>query len=108
MKHTATPLRVERRHSVWAIVDANGRDVGYQEIKPMFDEHGKPCGNIASRGRTPEEMKANADLWAAAPELLEACREALADCENDQWSNSPLARKLQAAIAKANGEATDA
>lgn len=35
--------------------------------------------------------------------LLEACKAALEDCENDQWEDSPLAKQLREAIAKAEG-----
>lgn len=52
-----------------------------------------------------DENMANATLIAAAPELLEALRELLAEAE-DGIATSPLARsKARAAIAKATGAA---
>jgi len=50
------------------------------------------------RGRTPEEMMANARLIAAAPELLEAL-----EVLYEELSPRAL-RKAAAAIAKAKGE----
>jgi hypothetical protein len=47
--------------------------------------------------------EADARLIAASPDLLEACRLALADCEADERSSSFLADQLAAAIAKATG-----
>ena len=55
-----------------------------------------------------EECEANAHLIAAAPELLEACKEALNYVQghnNDEQYYTPrIERKLEQAIAKAQGE----
>ena len=51
-----------------------------------------------------EEMKANARLMAAAPDLLEALIE-LADCGAEAWGEDrPCVKWARAAIAKATGE----
>ena len=50
------------------------------------------------------ETQANARLIAAAPDLLEAADDALADLEGYEFAAETI-RKLQAAIAKATGEA---
>lgn len=51
-----------------------------------------------------EEMKANARLMAAGPDLLEALIE-LADCGAEAWGEDrPCVKWARAAIAKATGE----
>ena len=53
-------------------------------------------------GDAPEEVKSNANLIAAAPELLEACEAAY---HSDKYSLPPKTRvALKNAIAKARGE----
>lgn len=59
---------------------------------------------------TRAELKANAALIAAAPDLLAACRAALAeksrayqDTFDSRMDNDPTVRTLRAAIAKAEG-----
>jgi hypothetical protein len=49
------------------------------------------------------ETQANARLIAAAPDLLEAADDALADLEGYEFAAETI-RKLRAAIAKATGE----
>jgi len=49
-------------------------------------------------GQPEEECEANAKLIAAAPELLEACKQALDWLEDE---GAPVAEQLRAAIAKA-------
>lgn len=51
------------------------------------------------------EQKANADLIAAAPELLEALESLLAQVE--QYGHKPECDTARAAIAKAKGETDD-
>ena len=57
-------------------------------------------------GDTREERTANARLIAAAPELLEACKGALAALEQMDLSFSgwELVRELEKVIAKAGGQ----
>lgn len=71
--HTPGPLTVDERDGCWAVVDATGRDVVYLDKEPRF-YHGEPCGSTTSRGRTPEELKANAIMFASAPDLLAALK----------------------------------
>ena len=61
------------------------------------------CGRgvaMLARQVTTAEREANARLIAAAPELLEALEELLAET----WINGAFADKARAAIAKAKGE----
>ena len=70
------------------------------------------CGPGRVSGRSPAEHgedEANARLIAAAPELLQACREALADLEGylAEWETDPAletVQELRAVIAKATGQ----
>ena len=52
---------------------------------------------------TPRKGAWNGDLIAAAPDLLEAADDALADLEGYEFAAETI-RKLRAAIAKATGE----
>lgn len=66
----------------------------------------RPVASV--RGRTPEEQAANAALFSAAPDLLEACRALLHVWGAiDRTGGSPKARHAgtlaEAAIAKAEG-----
>lgn len=77
--HSPGPFKLDdSRLSVHAIIDANGQDVAYLEIKPCFCD-GEPCGSVTSRGRTAEELRDTARLFAAAADLLAACEAAMAD-----------------------------
>lgn len=106
MKHTPGPFHVEDRFGCWAIVDEKGQDIAYQDKEPRFFE-GEPCGSVTSRGRTAEELKANANLFAASPDLLEACVRAerwyANHCAalNANPEESITIQLLRAAIAKA-------
>ena len=103
-KHSPSPWTVTERLSCWAVVDSNGQDLAYQDFAPSFHQ-GEPCGSIASRNRTRDELAENARLIAAAPELLEALRTLLV--ETDQHAESDCPKLLaactaaRAAIAKA-------
>jgi len=70
-KHTPGPWSLDRRSTCWAIVDAKGQDLAYQDDAPRFHD-GEPCGSVTSRGRTSKDLEANARLIAAAPDLLAA------------------------------------
>ena len=66
---------------------------------------------IASRNQVfhrAEESQANARLIAAAPDLLEACREFVRKCECGQAVSSASYQQMKAAIAKAEGLAEGA
>jgi len=67
------------------------------------------CMGMCQDGRGHAEIRANARLCAAAPDLLEALQDLFIDCMacdyNDGFNTSPLAKKVRAAIAKATGGA---
>lgn len=73
----------------------------------VFGNHGiiKPLIADLDGRFDDDESKANARLIAGAPELLDACRCALADLEGIETEHSmyPTLLRLQAAIAKASG-----
>ena len=66
------------------------------------------CAPVAMQCRrgTPEEAKANAQLIAAAPELLEALERLLLRCEEilPSYDAKDVIEPARAAIAKAKGE----
>jgi hypothetical protein len=71
------------------------------------------CNGISAYN-TPDVCRANAYLIASAPELLEACRDALTDLrdfieqciEDADDSDYATVRKLEEAIAKAEGRSS--
>jgi hypothetical protein len=78
--------------------------------KDCSEKSGRPCVHseifhIAEMLWMSDETEDNARLIAAAPELLEACKTALANMENLPWEHqSPSTMDLlHAAIAKAEG-----
>ena len=52
-----------------------------------------------------DEARANAQLIAAAPALLEACEEALKELEFHNWGNTYTGALLRSVIAKAKPDA---
>ena len=94
MKHTPGPWRVESANrqnfffGIWAQVTKTG------------------SMEIARVSGLAEFDRANANLIAAAPELLEACKEALAEFEwiGPREATSVSQDILTKAIAKAEGE----
>lgn len=89
------PWRVEAGDSVVGIYSPAGR-VAVTNTKTFYQRH--DARDIA-----------NANLIAAAPELLDAIRELRTLVEMDDWwcdpadSNYPLRHQIEAAIAKAEG-----
>ena len=89
------PWRVEAGDSVVGIYSPAGR-VAITNTKTFYQRH--DARDIA-----------NANLIAAAPELLDAIRDLRTLVEMDDWwcdpadSNYPLRRQVEAAIAKAEG-----
>src|SRR3989304_7859862 len=66
-----------------------------------------PNGTIVCKmiqGQDNDEMVSNAHLIAAAPQLLEACKEALEFVVTKNYENRKIANTLRAAIAAAEGE----
>ena len=115
--HTPGPWRVETREHVHAVCCNPTRKGEWPEI--CFQEtHGDPDhGCITGRCRDDEELTANARLIAAAPELLETCRDLshlAAILSGRQHAGLPIApvmwsmldgltNKADAAIAKVEG-----
>lgn len=92
-KHTPGPWEVE--------IVKSEKDEVYARIKGVAFTDGIKVG--VYKKKLPEEALANADLIAAAPELLEACKEALIDLQFlkdyiPKHSNS--IKRLKEAIAK--------
>lgn len=88
-----------------------GRDrraVYVAQIRARHDsEIGERVGDIEDNPVEESEAYANADLIAAAPDMLEACREAMAlleDPDADMTDANRVERVLCAAIRKATGE----
>ena len=90
VKHTAGPWRVgdDDFNSENAFISA-GKD--YLQLATIHAIHGK------------REAEANAQLIASAPELLEACKEALKYFDQIDFRGAN-ARQLTKAIAKAEGD----
>ena len=95
MTHTPGPWHVERTAVYDVVMDSEGRNITFISIKE------------------PEEAKANNRLIAAAPELLEACKDALKEFEAvlqgtcDDIGERPLTRierQLRAVITAAEGK----
>ena len=75
-----------------------------QDIIPIRIDHGEPLWDIdpgAWNGVFP--TKADRDLIAAAPDLLEACRKALSEYSTHDQGTIDTRMALRAAIAKATG-----
>ncbi len=82
-EHTPGPWRVEKYVSavgMYCIVEPHGRSLAFTDIRAN---------------------EADANLLAAAPDLLEACKRALRDMT--EWDGDELIPLIEAAIAKAEG-----
>lgn len=98
-KHTPGPWRV------------NDNPMAMSEYCILAESRGTGFGaSVATANQregynalSPEEAKANARLIAAAPDLLDAAKKALADCVD--LIATPAGEALQTAIAKAEGGA---
>lgn len=108
-KHTEGPWKAKRTHQMsedawYVIVDPAGRgpiiDVGGK------DENGQ-IGEMKYLITDPAEIEANANLIAAAPDLLEALVQAVRELDYmkkyDDCLACPFEEKARAAIAKAEG-----
>jgi hypothetical protein len=72
-RHAPAPWSVDRRACCLAVVDGNGQELAfYYDAPPVPD-----AGSVTARGRTTDEIRANAVLHAASPTMLAALREAL-------------------------------
>lgn len=96
-KHTPGPLRVWGASSISPsvrVVNPNGHDVAF--FPTGYDA-------TAKREISKDEAAANAELFAAAPDLLAACEAAYEAVMREDFGTLTLAPKLRAAIAKAEG-----
>ena len=99
----------EHTKGPWTVDEEGWEDEGlciYGGGVPMSSgEHA--VAFVVNYGGTVEAAEANARLIAAAPELLEACRDAAIRLEVGNFPNNPTYRQLAAAIAKAEGTQED-
>ncbi len=104
MEHTPGPWEVD---GPWQVETDASRLFG-EERRTDWRVHGvigKPGRTIAEVGGWKDRPNAEADarLIAAAPELLEACRELFEGCSPDGVVYEASMEKAEAAIAKATG-----
>ena len=96
-KHTPGP---------WRVVGPITRK-GFRLPQPSIADASGRCvihwGGFDGLERSKQEMRANQRLIAAAPELLEACRAALAEHGRSVLFGSVALDLLERAIAKAGG-----
>ena len=90
-------------------VHKNGRIVVAGGIRIYQSSGPGGAQSVQVQQRLDEELRANANLIAAAPELYEACEQALVNdiaAEGENASNMfpALRKKLEAALKKARGE----
>lgn len=89
------------------LIEPAGSDRGFWIHAPAGDTKKEHFLPFSVSGRTPAEAKANANLCASAPDLLEACKAAYADQDAHLRGAKPpmhtlkLTALLRAAIAKA-------
>ena len=85
----------------WAYIVPDGHVVRHPQIYSDFG----PVANATWLGENKlDQLKANARLIAAAPDLLEALGEIVSAADGDRWSQLDAdLRKARAAIAKATG-----
>ena len=105
-KHTKGPWKTERKNCCTHIVSESQKGIhGWQSYITTLGDHleydGKPCGHIAGQDKTQGEIIANAQLMAAAPEMLAA----LVECAKQlrQLDCKGHAAVAEKAIAKAEG-----
>ena len=93
-KHTPGP---------WAHINPDGYTVRHPQV---YSDTGPVCNATWLGDGRINELRANARLIAAAPEMLVALQEIVAAADGDGWSqlDATLA-KARAAIAKATGGA---
>jgi hypothetical protein len=95
--HTAGPWNLYREKWGWCVGPGKAIGKGY-----IADVHETVNSNT---GRPTKESVANANLIAAAPDLLEAAKLAEARIANHpEWCNTTGHNMLRAAIAKAEGQ----
>lgn len=101
-KHTPGPWQIDNRHHVYAITCKPERKGEYPEICFVEMRGNDQCGSITARMRTDDELRANAQLIAAAPRLLAICEEIANDPRCDLIDSERRIR-LYSAIDEAGG-----
>ena len=80
-QHTPGPWQSNEMINGFAIDHAAGFPIVF--VSGHNEYEGDPCGSITGQDKTQKEIEANARLIAAAPELLNACQNALAALLDD-------------------------
>ena len=99
-EHTPGPWKVTTNLDYW--VERVNFEGGEGEFKGIA-----LCGDIhwPNSNETQFEWEANARLIAAAPDLLEACKEFVRKCEAGEARSTRSYNEMRAAITKAEGGA---
>lgn len=93
--HTPGPWKIDYADTITVREEAkNGRICSLYMLMP---------GNYGRR--SPREVEANARLIAAAPDLLDACKEFVRKVESGEARSTRSYQQMKAAIAKAEGRA---
>lgn len=103
MTHTSGKWETKNLAHGTAIENETGSRICFLP-KKWFSENRQPVGSIMVKNKTQEEIKSNALLIAAAPELLAACEWYLSEMEigdEGQRDIETAENMMRAAIAKA-------
>lgn len=111
-KHTPWPWRVINGVSCRRVESECGSPVTI--IYNHQEYNGEPCGSITSQDKSEEELAANANLIAAAPELLAVLKSvtSMSQCEEGTvkgttsakyWFSQSTMNEINAVIEKATG-----
>lgn len=96
-EHTPGPWKTKKYLHCTAVESSSGSRI--MAIGDHLEVDGKPCGSIASYDKTQAEIRANAKLISAAPELFEVLERLNRLPElPSSWRN-----RVESAIAKATG-----
>lgn len=103
MSEYASPWELElpKAEPPFAYIPDGDPDQAFEALH-IFDANGNNIAIIPIDVYLGTQVDANAHLMVAAPDLLEACKDALEDGEAFPLSRT-IKRKLKAAIAKAKG-----
>ena len=89
----------------WCVDEGNGPGYNVYVVKDQANDADPYCDmTIECHGEGHETNKANARLIAAAPELLEACKEFVRKVECGEARSTRSYKQMKEAIAKAEGK----